>query len=97
MADCYVHNVGMADKCARTFLGAICLAVFFLTPLQSYLIAMVGIILIATAVLGTCPAYTVLGFNTAGVEKEAAVAKTAAKSPGAKRAKKRAKKRARKK
>ena len=104
MSNSYVHNVGMADKCIRTFLGAICLAVFFLKPSMSYVIALVGVLLLATAILGTCPAYAILGFSTAGVKKRATAKRAThflpgqkgAPSPQAKREKK-AKKRSRKK
>ena len=90
MTDTHVQNIGVMDRCARTFLGAICLAVYFITPGLSYILALVGILLIITVILGTCPAYVLLGFNTTG-SKTAGVQRVAAKA--AKASKKRARKR----
>ena len=77
--------MGMADKCARTFLGAICIAVYFLRPATSYILALVGVLLILSVIISICPAYILLGLSTAEQKK-------AARKPAKRKAKKRSRK-----
>lgn len=62
-------NVGTVDKYARIGAGAllILLAVTGTIGVWGYL----GIVPLATGFLNTCPAYTLLGVNTAAGEKKA--------------------------
>ena len=61
-------NVGTPDRVIRIVVGIALLAGFALNmaaaPL-SYLVALVGIIALVTGIIGTCPAYSVLGISTA--------------------------------
>ena len=62
-------NVGTIDRVVRIIIGIAFLAGFALNMVAaplSYLVALVGIIALVTGVIGTCPAYSLLGFNTAG-------------------------------
>jgi hypothetical protein len=60
-------NVGMTDRIVRIILGVILIAVFALnyvaTP-WSYLVALVGLVLLVTGAVGTCGLYSVLGMST---------------------------------
>jgi len=58
-------NISTTERLVRAILGVIFLA--STTQVQGtlmYLAAIVGIILLLTAALGTCPAYNVLGIKT---------------------------------
>lgn len=55
-------NVGPTDKSIRIGAGAV-LLLFGLFK-GGWLFTLIGIILLATGFLGTCPAYTLLGKNT---------------------------------
>lgn len=66
-------NVGTTDKRARLIVGAILLVVGVLSivglPLLAlggwaWLVALVGLVMVGTALMGFCPAYTLLGVNT---------------------------------
>ncbi|RPI38854.1 MAG: DUF2892 domain-containing protein [Methanoregulaceae archaeon] len=62
-------NVGTIDRVIRIIVGIALLLAFALNmaaaPL-SYLVLLIGIILLVTGAAGTCPAYSVLGMNTLG-------------------------------
>jgi uncharacterized membrane protein HdeD (DUF308 family) len=61
-------NVGTADRGVRVIAGVILLAVFVLNMVAaplSYLVALVGLILLVTGALATCPLYSLIGMNTA--------------------------------
>lgn len=64
------YNVGSTDRNIRIGVGVLflILGVFFA---KSWLIFVVGAILIATGVFSFCPAYTLLGMNTASITDEA--------------------------
>lgn len=55
-------NVGNADRMFRIILGAILIALVFIGPKTAW--GWLGLIPLGTALLGTCPLYTVLGFRT---------------------------------
>ncbi len=62
-------NVGMIDRVIRIILGIILLYLFVMSMVGapwSYLVALIGLILLVTGILGTCPLYSMLGMNTAG-------------------------------
>ena len=62
-------NVGTIDRVIRIIVGIALLAAFALnmvTAPLSYLVLLIGIIALVTGVVGTCPAYSVLGINTLG-------------------------------
>jgi len=61
----FEQNIGKTDKIVRTIVGIIGLfgSLFVSAPL-SYIMAIIGAILILTAIFGTCGLYTVLKINT---------------------------------
>jgi hypothetical protein len=62
-------NVGMIDRVIRIILGIILLYSFVVNMVAapwSYLVALIGLILLVTGVVGTCPLYSMLGMNTLG-------------------------------
>jgi hypothetical protein len=60
-------NVGMIDRVIRIILWVILLYLFaanmIATP-WSYLVGLIGLIMIMTGAVGTCPLYSILGMNT---------------------------------
>lgn len=64
----FEKNVGGIDKAARIFAGILLLAGAYLVQadlLIKAVIALVGIVVLFTGVMGTCTLYTLLGINTA--------------------------------
>jgi uncharacterized membrane protein HdeD (DUF308 family) len=64
-------NVGKTDRIVRLVLGVAAVAGGYLAlaaPL-SYVVMLVGIILIGTGALGTCALYSLIGMNTCEVKK----------------------------
>ncbi len=62
-------NVGMIDRVIRIILGIILLYLFVVNTVAapwSYLVALIGLILLVTGIIGTCPLYSMLGMNTLG-------------------------------
>ena len=60
-------NVGGADKILRIVAGIALLAwAVFGGPVWAW----IGIVLLATGLLGWCPAYTMLGMNTCPLSKK---------------------------
>lgn len=71
-------NVGSADRIVRFIVGAVLVAAPFLPFLAGSLAAWgawkfallaIGLVLIGTAAMRTCPLYSVLGINTWPLEK----------------------------
>jgi hypothetical protein len=62
-------NVGMIDRVVRIIIGIVLIAAFALSWVAapwSYLVVLIGIIVLATGVFGTCALYSLLGMNTLG-------------------------------
>lgn len=68
-------NVGSIDRAARFLAGLVLIALSFLPPSAPLLAGFgawrwvavaIGIVMIATAAMRFCPAYTLLGLNTCG-------------------------------
>ncbi|MDD4651860.1 MAG: DUF2892 domain-containing protein [Methanothrix sp.] len=62
-------NVGKIDRAARIILGIIVLYIFMANMVAtpwSYLVLLIGLILLATGIVGSCPLYSILGMNTLG-------------------------------
>jgi hypothetical protein len=59
------HNVGNADRALRIVFGLalISLALGFIPGYQSVW-GWIGIVPLVTGLIGSCPAYSILGFNT---------------------------------
>ncbi|GAC1612065.1 MAG: DUF2892 domain-containing protein [Novosphingobium sp.] len=58
----FPSNVGSADRMLRIILGAILITLVFVGPKTAW--GWLGLIPLGTALLGTCPLYTVFGFRT---------------------------------
>jgi hypothetical protein len=62
-------NVGMVDRVVRIILGIILLYFFLVNMVAapwSYLVALIGLILLVTGIIGSCPLYSMIGMNTLG-------------------------------
>ena len=55
-------NVGSFDRLFRIVLGAALITLVFVGPKTAW--GWLGLIPLGTALIGTCPLYTVLGFRT---------------------------------
>lgn len=63
------QNVGMIDRVLRAIVGvALILAYFFTTGGAWHWLYLLGIIPLATAVVSSCPLYTVLGLSTCPIK-----------------------------
>lgn len=63
-------NVGTIDRALRAIVGLALIAGYFLYPDASYRWAfLLGIVPLATALLSTCPAYSLLGLSTCPLKK----------------------------
>ncbi len=66
----FSYNVGSFDRVVRIIVGAALLIAFFLMPDASYRWALlIGIIPLATGLLGSCPAYKLLGLSTCPMKR----------------------------
>jgi hypothetical protein len=59
-----VNNVGGIDRLLRVVLGLVLLSFVFLLEGNARWLGLIGAVPLATALLGWCPAYTVLGLST---------------------------------
>jgi len=57
-----MKNVGSVDKYLRIAVGAILIALVFVGPQSPW--GWIGVIPLATGLLGFCPLYKLLGLNT---------------------------------
>lgn len=55
-------NMGTADRTVRAIVGIVLLALVFTGPQTAW--GWIGIIPLATALMGNCPAYSLLGIKT---------------------------------
>lgn len=63
----FKNNVGGVDRAIRGIVGIILLALYFMGTVAGvwgWVALIAGIVLLATAVLGWCPPYSLLGINT---------------------------------
>lgn len=61
-------NVGSADKIVRIVLGLGLLSLLFLLEAPMKYLGLIGIVPLATSLMGWCPLYTLLGMNTCKVK-----------------------------
>jgi hypothetical protein len=59
------ENVGSVDRILRAIVGAVLIALVFVGPQTPW--GWVGLIPLATALIGWCPAYRLLGIRTCSV------------------------------
>lgn len=57
-------NVGMIDRILRAVVGLVLISLVFVGPHTVW--GWVGVVPLATAIFGFCPAYTLLGIRTCG-------------------------------
>ncbi|MGW8228625.1 MAG: YgaP family membrane protein [Gammaproteobacteria bacterium] len=62
-----MKNVGTVDKVIRIILGLVLIALVFVGPQTPW--GWIGIIPLATGLIGFCPLYSILGMNTSGTKK----------------------------
>ncbi|MCB1334552.1 MAG: DUF2892 domain-containing protein [Roseivivax sp.] len=61
----FKNNVGTTDRTIRGIIGVIAIIAYFMVSGGwSWVLLVVGIVMLATAALGTCPPYSLLGINT---------------------------------
>ncbi|KPK27255.1 MAG: hypothetical protein AMJ66_11295 [Betaproteobacteria bacterium SG8_40] len=59
-------NVGSADRVIRIIVGLGLVSLFFILEGAARWLGVIGVVLIATAVINFCPLYKVLGLSTTG-------------------------------
>lgn len=58
-------NMGQTDRIIRVVVGVLAMILFFtLTGGLKWLALIVGLLMLATAAMGSCPPYRLLGINT---------------------------------
>ena len=57
-------NIGTADRVIRAIVGLVLLSLVFILDGGARWLGLVGIVPLATAVVGWCPAYVPFGINT---------------------------------
>jgi hypothetical protein len=65
-------NEGMTDRVVRVILGTLLIALWpfgFTHGAFAIILAVIGVVLLATALTGFCPLYAVLGIKTCSVSK----------------------------
>lgn len=60
-------NIGSVDKVVRIVAGIVLLGLGIAGPLGWW--GLLGLIPLGTALLNTCPLYTILGVNTCGIRR----------------------------
>jgi Protein of unknown function (DUF2892) len=61
-------NVGSADKIVRIVLGLGLLSLLFLLEAPMKYLGLIGIVPLATSLMGWCPLYTLLSVNTCKIK-----------------------------
>ncbi|SNR86012.1 YgaP family membrane protein [Puniceibacterium sediminis] len=65
----FAKNVGTIDRVVRVILGLALLAGYFMTNGPYTWVYLIGIIPLATGLMGTCPVYSLFGVNTCPMKK----------------------------
>lgn len=65
-------NMGQTDRTIRAIVGVVLLVLAFavLGGGLAWLAGIVGVVMLATAALGSCPPYALLGINTCSMKNE---------------------------
>lgn len=61
------QNVGSLDRIARILIGVVLIALVFVGPKTPW--GWLGLIPLGTALLGTCPLYTLFGISSCGMRR----------------------------
>ncbi len=64
----FPKNEGMLDRALRVVVGAVLLSLVFVGPKTPW--GWLGIVPLVTGLVGTCPAYTLLGIRTCPLKAE---------------------------
>jgi hypothetical protein len=67
MSSLLAKNVGTVDRVARIALGIVLLSLAFTGPQSAW--GYLGFIPLITGALGTCPLYSIFGWNTCAVRQ----------------------------
>ncbi len=67
MSKLFPNNEGLADRVLRVLIGAAVLSLAFVGPKTPW--AYLGLIPLVTGLIGTCPAYTLLGISTCPMKR----------------------------
>lgn len=65
-------NVGTVDRMIRLVLGIVMVVLYFsetLTGTLGYVLMAVGVVFVVTSMIGFCPLYALVGFNTCPAKK----------------------------
>ncbi|MCB1755534.1 MAG: DUF2892 domain-containing protein [Gammaproteobacteria bacterium] len=62
----FKNNVGTVDRAVRIIIGLVLISLVFLGPKTAW--GWIGLIPLATGVMGSCALYTLLGINTCPVK-----------------------------
>lgn len=58
-------NMGQTDRIIRAVIGIVAIIAFFMVSGGwAWLLLVVGVVLLATSAMGSCPPYSLLGINT---------------------------------
>ena len=61
----FAKNVGQTDRMIRAVVGVVALiAAFLLVGALKWVALIVGVLMLATSAMGSCPPYQILGINT---------------------------------
>jgi hypothetical protein len=64
-------NVGGIDRIVRVVIGLGLLSLLFVLEGNARVLGLIGIVPLATALVGHCPLYTALGFTTCSMKSDA--------------------------
>ena len=60
-------NEGKVDRTLRVILGAALISLVFIGPQTAW--GWLGVLPLATGLIGNCPVYSLLGINTCGIKR----------------------------
>lgn len=67
----FKKNVGSIDRVLRVIAGVVLLALFFVFPEAPWRwFLLIGIVPLATGLMSSCPAYSILGLSTCPTKKQ---------------------------
>lgn len=74
MSRLFPSNEGLADRVLRVLIGIAVLSLAFVGPKTSW--AYLGLLPLITGLVGSCPAYTLLGISTCPMKRSSNAATT---------------------
>lgn len=64
-----IVNIGTVDRGVRMLIGIVTLSLLFVLEGNARFLGLIGLIPIATVLVGYCPLYGLLGINTCGKKR----------------------------